>query len=43
MATGYDTAGIFIRDSSRLGHRYLSWSPRYGEVGFSGWVAGVSG
>ncbi len=42
MTTGYDSAGIFIRDSSGWETRYLSWSRLYGEVGFSGWVVGMA-
>ena len=42
VATGYDQNGIYIRDSSGWDTRYLSWSRLYGEVGFSGWVVGVS-
>ena len=42
VAIGYDTGGIFIRDSSGWDNRYLSWSRLYGEVGFSGWVVGVA-
>ena len=34
--------GVYIRDSSGWDIRYLSWSRLYGEVGFSGWVVGVS-
>ena len=36
VATGYDQNGIYIRDSSGWGTRYLTWSRLYGEVGFSG-------
>jgi len=43
VAIGYDTRGIYIRDSSGWDTRYLSWSRLYGEVGFSGWVVGVVG
>jgi hypothetical protein len=42
VGIGYDTGGIFIRDSSGWDNRYLSWSRLYGEVGFSGWVVGVA-
>jgi hypothetical protein len=31
-----------VRDSSGWDTRYLTWSRLYGEVGFSGWVVGVS-
>jgi hypothetical protein len=41
VAIGYDTGGIYTRDSSGQDTRYLSWSRLYGEVGFSGWVVGV--
>jgi hypothetical protein len=41
VAIGYDSGGIYTRDSSGLDTRYLSWSRLYGEVGFSGWVVGV--
>jgi hypothetical protein len=43
VGIGYDAGGIFIRDSSGLDTRYLTWSRLYGEVGFSGWVVGVVG
>ena len=39
VATGYDTAGTFIRDSSGWDTRYLSWSRLHGEAGFSGWLS----
>jgi hypothetical protein len=42
VGIGYDTGGIFIRDSSGWDNRYLSWSRLYGEVGFSGWVVGIA-
>ncbi len=42
VGIGYDAGGIYIRDSSGWDARYLSWSRLYGEVGFSGWVVGVS-
>ena len=42
VAVGYDTGGVFTRDSSGCDTRYLSWSRLYGEVGFSGWVVGVA-
>jgi hypothetical protein len=42
VGIGYDNAGIFIRDSSGWDNRFLSWSRLYGEVGFSGWVVGVT-
>jgi hypothetical protein len=42
VAVGYDQNGIYIRDSSGWDTRYLTWSRLYGEVGFSGWVVGVS-
>ena len=42
VGIGYDAGGVFIRDSSGWDTRYLSWSRLYGEVGFSGWVVGVS-
>ena len=42
VAVGYDTGGVFTRDSSGWDTRYLSWSRLYGEVGFSGWVVGVA-
>ena len=40
VGIGYDSGGIFIRDSSGWDTRYLSWARLYGEVGFSGWVVG---
>jgi hypothetical protein len=43
VGIGYDAGGIFVRDSSGWGTRYLGWSRLYGEVGFSGWVVGVAG
>ena len=42
VGIGYDAGGIYIRDSSGWDTRYLSWSRLYGEVGFSGWVVGVT-
>jgi len=42
VAIGYDQGGVFTRDSSGWDTRYLSWSRLYGEVGFSGWVVGVT-
>jgi hypothetical protein len=42
VAIGYDKNGVYIRDSSGWDNRYLSWSRLYGEVGFSGWVVGVT-
>jgi hypothetical protein len=42
VAIGYDQYGIYTRDSSRYDSRYLTWSLLYGEVGFSGWVVGVT-
>ena len=42
VGLGYDASGIFIRDSSGWDTHYLTWSRLYGEVGFSGWVLGVS-
>jgi len=42
VGIGYDAGGVYIRDSSGWGTRYLSWSRLYGEVGFSGWVVGVA-
>ena len=42
VGTGYDAGGIYIRDSSGWDTRYLSWSRLYGDVGFSGWVVGVT-
>jgi hypothetical protein len=42
VAVGYDQQGIYTRDSSGWDTRYLDWSRLYGEVGFSGWVVGVS-
>ena len=42
VAVGYDQNGIYTRDSSGWDTRYLSWSRLYGEVGFSGWVVGVT-
>jgi hypothetical protein len=42
VGIGYDAGGIHIRDSSGWDTRYLSWSRLYGEVGFSGWVVGVT-
>ena len=43
VAVGYDSSGIYVRDSSGWDTRYLTWSRLYGEVGFSGWVVGVAG
>ena len=42
VGIGYDAGGIYIRDSSGWDTRYLSWARLYGEVGFSGWVVGVT-
>ncbi len=42
VGISYDAGGIYIRDSSGWDTRYLSWSRLYGEVGFSGWVVGVT-
>jgi len=42
VGIGYDAGGIYIRDSSGWDTRYLSWSRLYGEVGFRGWVVGVT-
>jgi hypothetical protein len=42
VGTGYDTGGIYIRDSSGYDNRYLTWSRLYGEVGFSGWIVGIT-
>jgi hypothetical protein len=42
VGIGYDAGGVYIRDSSGWDNRYLSWSRLYGEVGFSGWVVGVT-
>jgi hypothetical protein len=42
VAVGYDSNGIYVRDSSGWDTRYLTWSRLYGDVGFSGWVAGVA-
>ena len=42
VGIGYDAGGIYIRDSSGWDTRYLSWSRLYGDVGFSGWVVGVT-
>ena len=42
VAVGYDQNGVYTRDSSGWDTRYLTWSRLYGEVGFSGWVVGVS-
>jgi hypothetical protein len=42
VGIGYDAGGISIRDSSGWDTRYLSWSRLYGDVGFSGWVVGVT-
>jgi hypothetical protein len=39
---GYDRNGVYIRDSSGWDNRYLTWSRLYGEVGFNGWVVGVT-
>src|SRR5438132_14419766 len=41
VGVGYDQNGIYVRDSSGWDTRYLTWSPLYGEVGFSGWVVGA--
>jgi hypothetical protein len=41
VGVGYDSGGVYIRDSSGWDTRYLTWSRLYGEVGFSGWVVGV--
>jgi hypothetical protein len=42
VAAAYDRDGVYTRDSSGCDTRYLTWSRLYGEVGFSGWVVGVS-
>ena len=42
VGIGYDTGGIYIRDSSGYDNRYLTWSRLYGEVGFSGWIVGIA-
>ncbi len=42
VAIGYDQNGVYTRDSSGWDTRYLTWSRLYGEVGFSGWVVGVT-
>jgi hypothetical protein len=42
VAVGYDQNGVYTRDSSGWDTRYLTWARLYGEVGFSGWVVGVS-
>jgi hypothetical protein len=41
VAIGYDTNGIYVRDSSGWDNRYPTWSRAYGEVGFSGWVVAL--
>jgi hypothetical protein len=42
VGIGHDASGIYIRDTSGWDIRYLTWARLYGEVGFSGWVVGVS-
>jgi len=42
VGVGYDSGGVYIRDSSGWDNRYLSWARPYGEVGFNGWVVGVA-
>ena len=42
VGIGYDQNGVYIRDSSGWDNRYLTWSRLYGEVGFNGWVVGVT-
>jgi len=42
VGIGYDEGGVYTRDSSGWDTRYLSWSRLDGEVGFSGWVVGVT-
>jgi hypothetical protein len=38
VAVGYDNGGIYPLDSYGWDTWYLTWSRRYREVGFSGWV-----